>query len=336
MDKKQAIDYIRQALDTGVVTPDDLQQLIGNNQPTVIRHNQPSAAKSHLSAVEIVFYIAGLILFAAIMSVVAQVWSDGIITRLVLCLGVGLALWGLVYMLSRRQTTDIEEGIKNAALLTGSLLICSGAVFVGTELFGIDQIPGYIIAAAVLFVLSLVHIIYDRMVKHDLLLMTAILLGVAVFPVIVNGLLLEFMTNFILFKLVIIGSALLLMATTRFVKKYNPERKVSASIFDNLSVLIILITLYILTFDEIGLLWLFVLIIVIIGIYYMSIARHNQQFLAIATIFLVVTITTISFRYFSGFGVTTSLIISAVGLLATGAVASNINKRYFDKNLPTN
>ena len=126
------------------------------------------------------------------------------------------------------------------------------------------------------------------------------------------------------------------MATTRFVKKYNPERKVSASIFDNLSVLIILITLYILTFDEIGLLWLFVLIIVIIGIYYMSIARHNQQFLAIATIFLVVTITTISFRYFSGFGVTTSLIISAVGLLATGAVASNINKRYFDKNLPTN
>ncbi len=336
MDKKQAIDYIRQALDTGVVTPADLRQLIDYNQPTAVRYDQSSDTGSHLSAVEIVFYIAGLILFAAIISVVAQVWSDGIITRLVLCLGVGLGLWGLVYILSRRQTTDIEEGIKNAALLTGSLLICSGAVFVGADLFGKNQIPSYMIAAAVLFVLSLIHIIYDRLIKHDLLLMAAILLGIAVFPVIVNGLLLEFETSSTLFKLVIAGSALLLMATTRFVKKYNPERKMPAGVFDNISVLIILSILYILTFDELGLLWLLILIIVIIGIYYMSIARRNQQFLAIATIFLVVTITTISFRYFSGFGVTTSLIISAVGLLATGAVASNINKRYFDKNLPSN
>jgi len=43
----------------------------------------------------------------------------------------------------------------------------------------------------------------------------------------------------------------------------------------------------------------------------------------------VVAVLTISFKYFSGAGVTVSLVIAALGLLGSAAVATSINKKYF-------
>jgi hypothetical protein len=50
-----------------------------------------------------------------------------------------------------------------------------------------------------------------------------------------------------------------------------------------------------------------------------------------ASFFLVLTVITIAFKYFSGFGVTTSLILATIGLLGSALAASNINKKYFKK-----
>ena len=60
----------------------------------------------------------------------------------------------------------------------------------------------------------------------------------------------------------------------------------------------------------------------------MSIAHQSRYLLGSASFFLVLTIITIPFKYFSDYGVTTSLIIASVGLLGTAAAATSINKSY--------
>jgi hypothetical protein len=56
---------------------------------------------------------------------------------------------------------------------------------------------------------------------------------------------------------------------------------------------------------------------------------QNKHLLGNASFFMVLTIVTISFKYFSGYGITFSLIVAAIGLLGSAAVASNIHKKYF-------
>ena len=71
----------------------------------------------------------------------------------------------------------------------------------------------------------------------------------------------------------------------------------------------------------------------VLVIFYLSVISQNRHLLGNASFFLVLTVITISFKYFSGFGVTTSLIMATIGLLGSAAVASSINKKYFKRPL---
>jgi hypothetical protein len=126
----------------------------------------------------------------------------------------------------------------------------------------------------------------------------------------------------------ILTSALLAYAT-RVVAKVNPDREKIHSSFDSFAAFLALLSMYVASYGDYGVLWFGILIAAIFGIFYLSIIMQNKHLLGNASFFMVLTIVTISFKYFSGYGITFSLIVAAIGLLGSAAVASNIHKKYF-------
>ena len=89
--------------------------------------------------------------------------------------------------------------------------------------------------------------------------------------------------------------------------------------------------MYVASYGDHGLLWLGVLVMGVFTLFYLSIVTQDKRLLGNASFFLVITVITVSFKYFSGYGATTSLVLATLGLLGSAAVASGINKKYFEK-----
>ena len=87
--------------------------------------------------------------------------------------------------------------------------------------------------------------------------------------------------------------------------------------------------MYVASYTDYDIAWVVILIASVLGIFYLSIVTQNKQLLKSGSFFMILTIITISFRYFSGLGVTVSLIVATLGLLGTAVVISSINKKYF-------
>jgi hypothetical protein len=169
------------------------------------------------------------------------------------------------------------------------------------------------------------------LVKKDFMLLMGVLLAVATFPVVLFGFLKDASAPRDLWYAIVILSAGLLAYATRVLAKIQPERRELRSIFDSFAVFVTLATMYIASFGDHGLLWLGVLIMGVFTLFYLSIVTQDKRLLGNASFFLVLTVITVSFKYFSGYGATTSLILATLGLLGSAAIASGINKKYFDK-----
>ena len=149
------------------------------------------------------------------------------------------------------------------------------------------------------------------------------------FPALIFGLLQDSTITLDIGATTILCSALLLAFFTRVVTKATPGRSNHAQSFDGLSAFVGLGSMYAASFGDYGVIWLILLIAGIFGIFYLSIIAQNKDLLGSASLFLILSVITISFRYFSGYGITTSLIMATIGLLGSAAVATTINKRYF-------
>ncbi|HET9412174.1 MAG TPA: hypothetical protein VFO38_04995 [Candidatus Saccharimonadales bacterium] len=325
--KLELLAEVQQALQRGTITENDLSLLI--SQPTKAGHAEP-VQKPEVTAVDTMFYIAGIVLFAAIISIISQSWNDGnALAHIFLSAGVGLGLWAAAYLLIKSpQQSDVRKGLIGALLLTGSLTVVTGGYIITNELIGgfgnVNFIPG----AVMLAVLGAVHLGFDRLVKRDWTLLMGILLCVAAFPAFLFGLLQDADVPYDFWSAVLIASAGLLAYATRVAAKLNAKRNIRTS-FDSIATFLALLIMYGSSFGENGVLWLSALVFAIFGIFYLSIVSQNRHLLGNASVFLVLTVITMSFRYFSGYGATTSLIVAAIGLLASGAIASGINKKYF-------
>ena len=87
--------------------------------------------------------------------------------------------------------------------------------------------------------------------------------------------------------------------------------------------------MYVSTYGDRSFMWFILLVASILGIVDASVLMQDKHLLFSASFFLVISIITISFKYFSGFGVSTSLVLATVGLLGSAAAASTIHKKYF-------
>lgn len=336
--KPELLDEITQALAENIISPSDLEQFMIAPSQTYVEAKEAERAtppnmpdNSHrLSAVEILFYIAGLILFAAIVTNIVQSWEEGnAIGHIFLSSGTGLLLWVVAAVLHRQQQTAILEGLKNSLLLTGSLSLILGGYIITNEMLGAyDQIDFFPFAVT-MAILAALHLAFDRVMKNSITLLFGILLGVLAFPTAFFGTLRDINASVDVWSVVILLTAGLITASTRIMAKVDPERPGVKRAFDSLAAFIGLGAMYIASFGDHGVLWLSLLVIGIIGLFYASIAWQEKPLLGSASVFLVITIITISFRYFSDFGVTFSLVIAATGLLGTAALATTISKKYF-------
>jgi hypothetical protein len=181
--------------------------------------------------------------------------------------------------------------------------------------------------------LGAIHIAYDRLVKNQIPLLLGVFLGVATFPALAFGLLEGSDVPPDVWSVIFILSLLLLVYVSRLVAKSimptDPGRDDTGRAFDSMATILILLTMFLSSFTNYGLLWTFTLVLSVFGLFYISIVTRQKHMLGKASFFLVVAVLTISFKYFSGAGVTVSLVVATLGLLGSAAVASGINKKYF-------
>lgn len=330
---------LRQALTIGIVTEDDIRSLLTQPVPAQtagVAKDQDKPEK--LSAVDVMFYIAGIILFSAIMSMIAQSWEEGnAFVHILLSAGIGAGLWSLAYYLIKNPLqNDVRKGLINSLLLTGSLCITVGGYIIANQIVGgfgeINFIPG----AVMLAVVGGMHLWFDRLVKKDLILLMGTFLGVAAFPALIFGILQGANLSPDVWALVLMISAGLLAFATRVVAKFNPDRPKMHNSFDGFAAFVALMSMYVVSFGDYGVVWLAVLACSVFGIFYLSIIAQNKHLLGNGSFFLVLVVITIAFKYFSGFGITVSLVVATMGLLGSAAIASGINKKYFKQPKPTN
>lgn len=333
--KEEILAELQEGLNSGVLVESDIKPFI-TTQPEVAvtrpasdNENKPE----RLSAVDVMFYIAGIVLFSTVMSIIVQSWDDGNpFTHILLSAAIGMWLWSIAYYLIKSKfQNDIRKGLTNALLLTGSLLIVVGGYIITNEIIGGFDEVNYIPAAFALAVLGELHMGFDRRVKRDLILLMGVLLAVSSFPALLFGFLQNANAPMDIWSIILIISSGLLVYTTRVVAKMNPERKKIHNAFDSFAAFLALMSMYVASYSDYGVLWLGVLIAAVFGIFYLSIILQNKHLLGNGSFFMVLTIITISFKYFSGYGITFSLIVATLGLLGSAAVASSINKQYFKK-----
>lgn len=332
--KQEIIADIQEGISSGVITEEDIKPFVHTPVPQQVvqtPREEPANKPEKLSAVDVMFYIAGIVLYSAILSIIIQSWDDGnALVHILLSAGVGAGLWSLAYYLIKSPfQSDARKGLMNALLLTGSLSVVTGGYVVTNEIIGgfgeVNFIPG----AVMLAVIGGVHIGFDRFIKRDLTLLMGVLLCVASFPALLFGFLQDAEVPMDVWSIILIISSGLLAYATRVVSKMNPGRQKIHRSFDSLAAFLALASMYASSFSYYGVLWLGVLIAGVFGIFYLSIISQNKHLLRNASFFLVLTVITISFKYFSGYGVTTSLILATIGILGSATIASSINKKYF-------
>lgn len=342
MDKYQLLSELRNALRAGTIRTDELRGILNEAAPSESIITSPIEtpinqveSSSKLSAVEVMFYVSGIVLFVAIMAMISQSWdAGGVLQHVLLSAGVGSALWILAHVLHKQDVpSDIRKGLVNAMVLTGSLCLIVGGFIITNEAIGGFEEVNFIPGAITFAVLGAVHFAYDRKVRKDIVLLLAVLLSVATFPALLFGILQEAHLPPDVWAAVFISGALMLPYTMRTVAKMQPERVNLRKAFDSLTAFLVLFTMFIASFSEYGVIWLMLLIGSVLGLFYVSIIMQNKNLLGNASFFLVVAVLEISFKYFSGAGVSVGLLIAATGLLGAAAIATTINKKYF-KDVP--
>ena len=337
--REEIITQIKEGLNTGLITESDIKSFI--HEPALVPVEavvEEEVRKSErLSAVDIMFYVAGIVLYSALLSIIAQSWDstgDTIVLHVFLSAGIGMMLWAAAYYLIKdNKQTDVKRGLINALLLTGSLSVVTGGYIISNQLVGGFGEINFVAGAITLAVVGGLHLAFDRLIRRDLALLMGVLFSVAAFPALLFGLLKDTDAPGDVWSLVLVGSAGLLAYATRVVTQLSRGREGARHAFDAFAAFLALIAMYISSFGDYGSLWLIGLLLGVLGIFYLSVMSQNRHLLGNASFFLVLTVITISFKYFSGFGVTTSLIMATIGLLGSAAVASSINKKYFKRPL---
>lgn len=333
--KDKLLQNIRHALNEGIITKADIDAVVGDthNDQTAITSKVRAKRSTPISPVDMLFYIAGVIIFATIMSIIAEFWSDDtFFFRFFMTIILGVTLWSIsLYLIKRLKQSDILKGVTNSLIFTGSLLLVTGVVMTMNEIFKINMTiysEAYTLLTIMLFILTVIHLVFDRYAQRNIVALTSVLLGSLTALSFMFTIMQAIKAPIGLWLTAVLSACVLLMYAARVFTKINPQRDNISKEFDVPAVWFGLGTMYIASFIDNGVLWLTILIASIIGVFYVSIVTRDKRLLWLGAAFLVLAILTITFRYFSEYGTTASLIIATFGVLGVAAGASYINKKY--------
>ncbi len=338
MNKEAILQAIRDGLASGALDQSDLRALVDEqDQPTVgVSSNSISAATHEaangkkLSIIDMLFYLAGIVLFAA-LAVLAGQSGEGV-SRILITLVPGLILWTLSYLYgSQPNPSEVRKGMVNAMVLTGCLAVVTGAFLAAWQVVGgSDAGSSFTYAASVaLIILGVCHLLFDRLFRHIILVSLGVLLLVAAFPTLLAGILNGLNVSIDVWAAIGICTGILLGYGGRLAAMTAPGRGYLAGSFASVAAFIILANIYAASFtSSAAIIWEILLPITIYGAFFVSIKRKSKNFLVNGSLFLVLFLVTVSFRYFAGLGAAFCLALSAMSLLATAFMAIHINKRY--------
>ncbi len=341
--REQLLGEVEQALVNQLISAQDLEQVLSKTSdgsapvaksesamtPPALEVTE-TKPKSSLSVIDVLFYLAGVILFAALMTMVSQVGRDSLATRLMISLGAGLLFWTAAFVFNQQSAqNDTRAGLINSLLLTGSLSVVAGSFLLSFDLVGDQSTSSALAYAGTLAILGVVHVLFDRILRNSVLIIFGLLLFVLAFPTAMVGLLASTKPPADVWGVIGIITAFLLAYGGRLASLSAPNRQSFKASFESLAGFTILASIYAMIFaSSIVVLWELLLPLTIYLAFFISIKRRSKQFLVTGSLFLVVFLITISFKYFSGLGAAFSLVLSAFSILATAFVAASINKKY--------
>lgn len=343
--KKDTLKQLKALLKSGEVTKEEVQKLIEADHGRELKRADDERGRRHLTATDSMFIIGGVILFAAFQVLIAQT-LENISARITaesgmlgagLALFVAVALWAAVLIGDKRGKTDrkksgIVKGFTLSFLVAGSLLLVTSAVYVTMALtvsgdtYGIIPKDYYIFGMAILVVAG-IHGLFARVTKHAIVAGAGVLAATAGVTSLLLGTVNEQTAPVDVYALIFIGTGVLLAAAARIVHRTAPKL-LDAGIFDVLGQLIALTAMTVALSGERDILWRVALIAATLGLFYLSISKKSQSTLAVAAFFLIVTIVSTAFKYFSGMGTAFVLFISAIAVLGVATAAVVIRQKY--------
>lgn len=337
--KDALLNSVKEGLASQTITAADLEAIVtsstgvtSTDQPKIL--SQTAVTSKKLSIIDVLFYLAGIILYAAIMVMAFQSGADSTVLKVVITLGTGLLFWTAAYVVGTKPNqNDVRKGLVNSMMLTGSLAVASGAFFTASEVVGDNGTLQEYAAAITMAILGIIFIVFDRIFRHIILITFGVLLVVMSVPTFLTAILSTMEPSQDIWTLIGIATGVLLAAGGRFAAKTGQERISIEHSFESLAVFVILGSIYIAGIvSSIAPVWEILLPISIYAAFYVSIKRRSKHFLVTGSIFLILFLITVSFKYFSGLGAAFSLILSAASILATAFMAVNINKKYIKQN----
>lgn len=330
--KKVIIGELKEAVVAGVVTRYDVDRVfesVGEASLSTRDLGEWNEPRKN-SIIRSLFYAAGVILFAAVVSVINQTWENNLILHIFLTVFLGGVIWAVAYLFGRdRMASDIRHGVSDALILTGSLLLVAGGYIIINH-FGSYGRVDFFEAVPALAVLAALHFGFFKILKRDIVYLIGMLLSVASVGALVYGILEDSDTGLNVWALTFIALAGLLVWATHVVSRYFKSAEHLQGSHDKLAIFLSLFTMFIASLGDWAGFWYLLLAISICAVYYLSIIRKQKILLGAASTFLVLTTVTVAFRYFSAFSLTASLIVSAAGILLVAALATQLNKRYLN------
>lgn len=329
--KKEILGELAEALEAGTLTRRDVEAVVQREAPpTGDSQDSHTPSKSDLVARSL-FCSAGVIMFAAVVSVINQTWGAGLWLHLMLTVGLGSIAWlAACYTDQDRGRGEIWQGLSDALVLTGSLLLVAGGYIVINH-FGNYSRVDFFEAVPALAALSGLHFAFYRLLGRDLVYLLGVFLAVATVGAAVYGIPEDSSMVIDIWAVVLIGLAGLLAWSTRVVSVLRVSTRHMHSSYDRFAIFMALFTMFLISFGDYAVFWYITLAIAICAVCYLSIVNKQKILLGAASTFLILMTITIALRYFSGFNLTASLLVSAAGILSVAALTTQINRRYLQE-----
>lgn len=346
--KKETIKQLKSLLASGDISKDEVRRLIEadteRESSSAQIEKDSSVPKRRVAATDIMFIIGGVILFAAFQVMIAQtlenmsakMTTESSLFGAILALMVAVALWATTLIGGKREAANssVAKGFRLSFVVAGSLLFVAAAAY-GAVTFTLYRgvygsaitSDAYYMFGLCMLLVAVVHGLFSLLTKRPIVAGA----GVLGFVVGVTSLLLGAVDGIKapgdVYALIFIAAGVLLCGATRAVHRATPKL-LGADTFDVLGQIVALTAMTVGLSGERDMLWRLVLIASTLGLFYLSISKRSQSTLAIAAFFLTLTIISTAFKYFSGMGTASVLLVSAVAVLGVATAAVVIRQKY--------
>ena len=323
-----------------VVPANQVSTSATNGKPVTNEEVKHPKKKTQLSvtAPKIMFTIGAVLLFVGISIALFQEFEDSqafvfsIITLLFAFLS-----WSGAHYLNKTADDDLAEDDIKIGLIDSSLLL--GSLFLGTSVvlwtIALDTLEGRALLTVSLLFLSVYiacHILIYSLTKR--------LLPLAIAGLSIGGLYTSLSSlifygisdpTVVTFLSVVLGFVFIAVGYVFYSKTDGKELR---GPFWSLGGLIIAGSLYALTVIEspLQMLWIILYPAVIYLAFIMSIKLQIKTFLFTGSLFLIIYIISIVFRYFAdGLGPAFAFIVSALAIIGSATLSLQLKKKYFVK-----